>query len=251
MKCKRCNLEIKKGELFCSNCGAKVVDDVEHTTSVDLESIDNEKNIKEDVKDLFYKEETEKRTNGLNVFLIILIFLLIGGIIYLVFFDNYIIKRNNAVFKADDNYDYTVYYNDISFILPRDMKIQYKDNRVYINKEGLKASLYMVDEDYDRVLENINEMILKWNELGLKINEHKEDNTIYELLGTYQYNNYALYFTKLEDKIVVLETSFDTVDIYEQEKNNIKQILNTIAKKESYLDIFMYPEFNLDPLGSQ
>ena len=92
MKCERCNTNIKKGELFCSNCGVKVkANDINNTKTIQIEKIPKDKDIKDDVKDLFYQPGMEKgTTNPVNVFLILLVIILIGSIVYLIYFDTFI-----------------------------------------------------------------------------------------------------------------------------------------------------------------
>lgn len=247
MKCERCNNEIKEGELFCSNCGAKV--EMESTTKIDIRALKDENTGEED-KDIFNQKDLEKKSSSVNGFLIFLIILLIAGGVYLIFFDNAIIKRETIAEEKDTTRK--VNYGEVSLILDEQIDTSYQDNKLFLHKEGINASFYKIEEEYQDIIKDARELTLKWNEQGLKIDEHKESDSIYEFLGTYKYNNFAIFITSYQNETFVLEVSFSTVDIYNQEKDSVKGILKTIQSSSvSSNDILLYPEFNLNPLGSQ
>lgn len=253
MKCERCNNEIKDGELFCSNCGAKK--EVETTTKIDIRALKDENNSKEEDKDVFYQKDLEKKSYAVNGFFIFIILLLIAGIVYLICFDNTIIKRD---MKEESKEDVTkkINYEDVSLTLDNKIDTSYENNRLFLRKEGITASFYRIEENYQDIIKDAREILLKWEEQGLRIDSRKEDGTIYEFLGTYQYNNFAIFITSFQDSTFVLEASFSTIESYNQEKDSIKEILKTIQPiQQDSFEHSTYPdlelEFNSDPLGSQ
>lgn len=252
MKCERCNNEIKDGELFCSNCGAKK--EVETTTKIDIRALKDD-NSKEEDKDVFYQKDLEKKSYAVNGFLIFIIILLIMGIVYLVCFDNTIIKRDR---KEEEKVEVTkkINYEDVSFVLDNKIDTFYKNNRLFLHKEGLTASFYKIEEKYQDIIKDVREILIKWEEQGVRIDSNKEDGTIYEFLGTYQYNNFAIFITSFQGSTYVLEVSFSTIDVYNKEKDSMKEILKTIQPMDkisfdnsNYSDLDL--EFNSDPIGSQ
>lgn len=250
MKCKRCNQKIAKGDIVCSNCGDKVRDnDLDNTNTIEIDKV-----LKEDVKELFSQKDMEKKEGSVNWFLTFIIIVLTGFIIYLFLFDNTLIKRESKqVIDTNNNVVNTVSYHNITFDIDNNIKVSYRDDKVVLFKEGIVISLYITDERLEDIISDINEIILKWNEQGLEISSNKEiDNNIYELIGTYKYNDYLIYLVKLEDKTIVIESSFYTTDKFNSEKSTIENIINSI-KTDNSVDnsIMMYPEFNLNPIGSQ
>lgn len=261
MKCQRCNNEIEKGELFCSNCGAKIEENTkeqeENTHVIKLDGLkdNNIDNDNDKDKDPFYQPGLEAKQGGPNGFLIFLIILLLGGIGYLLYDNNYFnIKGTNTGKPSDDkvitNNVTTVSYNNLLIDLDNSYSISYKDDKVYLNSQEISGVIYEIEDKYQDIVANIGEIITKISEPGFQVSSNNQlptNSNIYEIIGTYNNENHIIYVLNISNKTLVLEFNCNN----DKKDSAIKIVESTRINSAGVKDNFIYPELNLNPTGSQ
>lgn len=252
MKCERCNSLVKKGEVFCNNCGARIKKNVDNTMNIDVLKNKNEK---ED-DDIFYQKGLEKRGSLLNVLLVILVLLLSAGIIYLMFFD----KKEEGTNNIGDSQNKTplykdIYYNNYQLSVLANTIVKYNEDKIMISNDNYSGSIYTDSLSYEKIISNIDEIVLKWEEFGIKTTSLKYiENNTYEITGTYN-NKYLVFLLKNMDGVTLISYfQFNSSNLYDDNKEEILNISKSIKLSNSNTSIensYIYPEFNLDPIGSQ
>ena len=247
MKCQRCNKEIKEGELFCNYCGAKVAkDNIEDTKTISR--VDKKRF--EDDSDIFYQPGLEKKSHSVNIFLIIIILALIGGIVYLLYFNED--QKDSEDITEEESY-IEILYNDFVIETNSNMAYEYKDNKLFLTGNKLNGVIYTIEEEYRYIISNFDELTLKWNELGIKVDSFNELNSsIYEMVGSSDLGYFVIYLLNIDNTTLVLEFNFTSLSVFDEMEDEILKIVKSIkVSTSSAVNNFVYPEFNLEPFGSQ
>ena len=259
MKCKRCNSEIKKGELFCSNCGASIEEDKEkeNTHVIKLDGLkDDDVKIDND-KDPFFQPGLEQKNSSGKGFLIFIIIVLFMGIGYLLYDNNYfnLKKKKTSVPTSNEVVLKSISYNNLLIDVKDNDNVSYKAEKIYLNNNSFDAVIYECEDDFDDIIKNIDEITLKEEEIGITLDSHKtlSDNTyIYEMIGNYKNNKHIIYLLKISNKTLVFEFSINTGTNYDDVYKDILAIVkSTKLNNKGINDNFAYPELNLNPIGSQ
>ncbi len=247
MKCQRCNKEIKEGELFCNYCGAKVAkDNIEDTKTISR--VDKKRF--EDDSDIFYQPGLEKKSHSVNIFLIIIILALIGGIVYLLYFNE---DQKDSEDTTEEESYIEVLYNDFVIETNSNIAYEYKDNKLFLTGNKLNGVIYTIEEEYSYIISNFDELTLKWNELGIKVDSFNELNSsIYEMVGSSDLGYFVIYLLNIDNTTVVLEFNFTSLSVFDEMEDELLRIVKSIKiSTNSAVNNFVYPEFNLEPFGSQ
>ena len=196
MKCERCGSPIKKGELYCQKCGAKIKDELNDTINVSIlkgNSNDND--------DPFYNKNLETN-NSLNIFLVILVVVLLIalGLLLLYFYKN----NNLATTKEKEEVIKDIYYDEYHLALDNNISILYSNDKLLLKSDNYELSIYTISDKYNDIVRNLDEIKLKWEELGLNIVSSEElKNNLYEVICTYQ-NHEHIFYIKNMDKTLKL-----------------------------------------------
>lgn len=247
MKCQRCNREIKEGELFCNYCGAKVEkENIDNTQTMNRVN----KRDQNDDSDIFYQPGLEKKSHSVNIFLIVIILALIGVIAYLVYFHEGQKNGNNE----EEKISYVdVLYNNFLIETSDNVDHEYKDNMLFLTGNKLNGVLYTVEDNYSDIINNFDEITLKWNELGIKVDSYNELNTsLYEIVGSSDLGYFVIYLLNIDNTTLVLEFNFTSLSVFDEMEDELLRIVKNIKiSTNSAVNNFVYPEFNLEPFGSQ
>lgn len=252
MKCERCNNEIKKGELFCSNCGASIDFDKENTNVIKLDGLkDEDTNIDND-KDPFFQPGLEQKNSSGKGFLIFIIIILLIGIGYLIYDNDYFDLKKKTPPVTSSVSSKSISYNNLLIDIKSNDSISYKADKIYLNNNSFDAVIYECEDDFDDIIKNIDEITLKEEEIGITLDSHQtlsDNSNIYEMIGNYKNNKHMIYLLKISNKTIVFEFSINTNDDI---ANDILTIVkSTRLNNEGIKDNFAYPELNLNPIGSQ
>jgi len=249
MKCERCNTKIEEGAIFCKKCGARIN---EKEKKIDIDVL---KTKDKDDSDNFYQRGMEQNRTGIIIFLILIIVLLIGSIGYLLYTDHLdsILKCiNQEVITINKPSSRVISFNGYDMELSGDIKSNYKDSKLFISNDNIDGVIYYVEDSYKEFVSNIEEIKLKWNEVGIDIVKNEEVSlNKYRIEANYKegYKLFLLY--KLTDKILVIETNFSNSDMCKANYNVLLNIINSVDKNNNKQKEYLYPEFNLDSIGAQ
>lgn len=248
MKCQRCNKEIKEGELFCNYCGAKVEkENIEHTQKINRT---DKKELKDEDSDIFYQPGLEKKSHSVNLFLIFIILILIGAIAYLVYFYEEQKNENNE----EETISYIdVFYDNYVLKTTSDVAHEYREHKLFLTADKLNGVFYSIEDTYTDIINNFDEITLKWNELGIKVDSYHELNqAIYEIIGSSDLGYFVIYLLEIDNTTLVLEFNFTSLSVFDEMEDEVLKIVKSVkVSTTSAVNNFVYPEFNLAPFGSQ
>lgn len=248
MKCERCGSTIKKGELYCNKCGAKVKENLHNTIDI---GVLKDKGKKDD-DDIFYQKGLEKGTSPLTIFLIILVILLILGSGYLLYHDYKNKNTEKPVNSSCKLGNKDIYFQKYQLTVKDTMLVNYSGDKLVLKDDHFNIGIYQVSDNYQDIIDNVNELLLKWEELGIKIDEKKEiDANIYELKGTYQNKNETFYILNITNNTIIVEVSSEHNNSINQNEEILNIVKSIKLSDEVIPNKIINPSFNLDPIGSQ